>query len=90
MQSNDVTIIERSTYNFLEWLGDVGGLFDAVVIVGGVFIAPIATIALKIELLTEVFRKVLPAPAPTDLGAHMLSYFSNRDKITWLCKKKWR
>ena len=46
MQSNDVTIIERSTYNFLEWLGDVGGLFDAVIIVGGVLIAPIATIAL--------------------------------------------
>ena len=26
--------IERKTYNFLEWLGDVGGLFGALVFIG--------------------------------------------------------
>ena len=26
---------ERSTYSFLDWLGDVGGLFDGLILVGG-------------------------------------------------------
>ena len=41
-----MTVIERSTYSFLEWLGDIGGLSDAVFIVGKVLMAPIAVIAL--------------------------------------------
>ena len=54
--SLDLKIIERSTYSILEWLGDVGGLFDMLNLIGGVLIGPLAAFSLKMELLTQVFR----------------------------------
>jgi len=48
----DQNIIERQTYSLLEWLGDVGGLFDGLCLIGGLIIAPLGAFALKTELLT--------------------------------------
>ena len=46
-----MTTIERQTYSILDWLGDVGGLFDGLKIIGSFIIAPIASFAMKTELL---------------------------------------
>ena len=32
--SMDQQVIERSTYSVLEWLGDIGGLYDALRLIG--------------------------------------------------------
>ena len=50
--------IERQTYSFLEWLGDIGGLFDALRYIGLFFVSPVARYYLKVELLTQNFRQV--------------------------------
>ena len=42
----------------LEWIGDIGGLFDGLTLLVGKFIAPIAAFALQAELLTLNFRQV--------------------------------
>ena len=44
----------------LELLGDVGGLLDGLKLIAGFLIAPIAALALKTVLLSEVFR-LIPA-----------------------------
>ena len=46
-----MTTIERQTYSFLDWLGDVGGLLDGLKIIGSILIAPIASFTMKVELL---------------------------------------
>ena len=33
-------VIERQTYSLLEWLGDIGGLFDALRLIGAGLVAP--------------------------------------------------
>ena len=40
--------IERKTYSGLEWLGDVGGLFDALVLIGSFLVGPITAFAVKV------------------------------------------
>ena len=51
------TEIERTTYNILEWLGDIGGLSDAMYVIGGRLVGPISAIALNTELLVSLFRR---------------------------------
>ena len=48
-------MIERSTYSSLEWLGDIGGLYDALLFIGKVVVSPIALLSLKAELVTRAF-----------------------------------
>ena len=50
----DVT--SRQTYSLLEWLADIGGLYDALKIISGALVAPLSSFALKAELLTQIFR----------------------------------
>lgn len=49
---------ERETYSLLDWLGDIGGLLEALMILSGVFVGPVAAFALKEELLSSIFRYV--------------------------------
>ena len=49
-------IIERQTYSSLEWLGDVGGLFDGLRLIVGPIVARVSAYALKLLLLASVFR----------------------------------
>lgn len=49
-------LTERETYDVLEWLGDVGGLFDALYYLAYFFVTPLTTYKLRIELLSSVFR----------------------------------
>ena len=53
-----MTTIERKTYDILELLGDVGGLFDGLKIIGGFFVTPIAAFALKVVFMAGNFKLV--------------------------------
>ena len=52
----DQLVINRKTYSILEWLGDIGGLADALIIIGGIFVFPVATYALESNILAAIFR----------------------------------
>ena len=40
----------------LDWLGDMGGLLDALYIIGISFMTPLSTFALKSKMLSTMFR----------------------------------
>lgn len=44
--SSSLTTIERQTYSLLDWLGDVGGLFEGLNVIGAYILAPIASYAM--------------------------------------------
>ena len=54
--SMDQIVVERQTYSILEWLGDVGGLFDMLRLIAGSLVAPLSAFALKAEMMTNAFR----------------------------------
>ena len=47
MLSKQSIIIERSTYGALEWLGDVGGLFDGLYYIMQYVAAPLSVLKMK-------------------------------------------
>ena len=49
----------RQTYSVLDFLGDLGGLLDALRLIGEAFIAPFSQFALKVTLMASVFYKSL-------------------------------
>ena len=52
--SPSLMTIERKTYSMLEWLGDIGGLFEGLTRIGVFLGAPIANFAMKMELLISM------------------------------------
>ena len=55
--SQEYLTYERSTYSLLEWLGDVGGLFDGLKIVAYFILWPFSAFAMKAELMTSLFKQ---------------------------------
>ena len=51
-QHIEKSIIERNTYSFLDWLGDVGGLYDGLRKPASMIAYPIAMFLMKSNLLT--------------------------------------
>lgn len=47
-------MIERSTYSGLEWIGDVGGLYDGMSLIARIFIGPLTIFTLNSELLAAI------------------------------------
>lgn len=45
--SQDEFMTERDTYSLLEWLGDVGGLFDMLKLIGSWLVVPFASFRLS-------------------------------------------
>ena len=45
--SQDKNVVERSTYSSLDWLGDIGGLSDALKLIARYFVLPFSGFALK-------------------------------------------
>lgn len=43
---SDLTIVERKTYDLLEWLGDLGGLFDILFLSCNAMIRPMGAVVL--------------------------------------------
>ena len=54
--NQDTKVTSRQTYSLLEWLGDVGGLADALYIIGYIMLGEIELACLKDYLLTKIFR----------------------------------
>ena len=52
-----MTLIERQTYSILDWLGDIGGLREALIVIGRNFVAPIAAFAMQGKLFYSFYRK---------------------------------
>ena len=57
-QGSQITKIERETYSALEWIGDIGGLYDGFLILGNTVAGPIAAITLKAKLVAWLFAQV--------------------------------
>ena len=51
-------MIERQTYNLLEWVGDVGGLNDGLILIFSNILAPVTAFAIKSEFLSLAFKQV--------------------------------
>ena len=54
--SIDLISWERQTYSLLDWLGDLGGLYDALYLIFAALISPITMFTLHSTLLTSFFR----------------------------------
>jgi hypothetical protein len=54
--SADQTVINRETYSMLDWLGDMGGLLDAIFILCEILVYPVAAFKLRATLLADLFR----------------------------------
>ena len=52
----DYLKIERKTYSLLEWVGDVGGLFDGLLIIFSSLLGSLASFTLKEKILSLVFK----------------------------------
>ena len=52
----------RETYSFLDWLGDLGGLIDALIIVTNYIVAPFAGYRLQAALTSSLFRFIESEP----------------------------
>ena len=50
-------IYERQTYSVLEWVGDVGGLFDGLGMIARMFMGPFSAFAMKAEILSVIFKQ---------------------------------
>ena len=56
--SQEKVVIERETYSLLDWCGDVGGLFDGLLLLFRQLIGPLAEFTMKTTLLVEIFQTV--------------------------------
>ena len=52
----DVKQWNRQTYSLLDWLGDLGGLFDALLYICRMLISPLSVYSLKQTILSNMFR----------------------------------
>ena len=49
-QGKDLRVVNRSYFSLLEWLGDWGGLLDALFLLAEFLIAPFSAFALKVKV----------------------------------------
>ena len=56
--SQDLNVVDRQTYNVLEWIGDIGGLLDGLKLLGQFLVGPASAFAIKAKLLTSFFSYV--------------------------------
>ena len=52
----DVMQWSRQTYSVLDFLGDIGGLYDALRIIAAAFVAPLSQFALRVDLMASLFN----------------------------------
>lgn len=54
--NQDLHVINRQTYSLLDWLGDIGGLTDALLIIGKLILLPYTKFKYGAFILTRFFR----------------------------------
>ena len=55
--SQSVQYWNRETYHFLDYLGDLGGLLDALKVMALGFIMPFSAFAMQVDLLLSFFQR---------------------------------
>ena len=48
----------RQTYSLLDFLGDLGGLFDALRLIASAIVIPFSALALKLSILSSLFVRL--------------------------------
>ena len=56
-QENSIYKINRQTYNLLEYLGDIGGLLDAMLFIAQLVLWPVYNFNVSSHLMKRMFRK---------------------------------
>ena len=60
--SADKVTINRTTYSLLDWLGDLGGLTDALFLILNFMLSPFRSFNLK----SALFKRLIDQPQPHD------------------------
>jgi len=55
--SLDKLVVNRQTYSLLDWMGDLGGLFDALYIFCNFIVMPVSVFNLQATLMSRLFRQ---------------------------------
>ena len=80
--SQDLQTINRQTYSVLDWLGDMGGLIDAIYILGMSLLSPFSYFALKTKLLYTIFRyRLSDTGLRKTMRSYEKSYYDNRESL---------
>lgn len=79
-RNQDLKIINRQTYSILDWLGDIGGLFDALRILTEFSIAPLSAFALK-QRLAQLFQPRTEAKERKSTGCLGKLLFSRKRDV---------
>ena len=54
--NKDIDQINRQTYSLLDWLGDAGGLLDALFFIGEAIVEPFSVFALQSKLVSLLVK----------------------------------
>ena len=54
--SPNLVVVQRETYDLLTWLGDVGGIADALYLLGNIILMPFTAYSFQSNLLSRMFR----------------------------------
>ena len=52
----DYTVTDRQVYSVLDWLGDIGGLVEALFFIGGTFLVLFNYTQFDVLMVRELFR----------------------------------
>ena len=74
--SHSTEVYERSTYSLLEWLGDVGGLYDGLGLLSNFLLVPLSHFVLKARLLSSVFKVQESRENLYSIGHQKIEHFS--------------
>ena len=75
----DKITFNRQTYSLLDWLGDCGGLFDALYLFLKVILAPVTTFNMRATLLSKLMRGIPSASKSERLRDHS----TKQDTYPW-------
>ena len=54
----EISKYSRQTYSLLDFLGDLGGLFDALRLIAAALVSPFSALALKVSILSSLFIRL--------------------------------
>lgn len=81
----DQFVVTRVTYNLLEWLGDLGGLNDALFVIGGIIVSPFIDFGVANSILNSLYMVKPRAPTVRKLRRRndeeqKMNYLSDRNR----------
>ena len=57
----------------MDFLGDIGGLYDALRIIAAAFVAPLSSFALRVDLMATLFKSSIERKHPSQTGNENLN-----------------